>query len=78
MCLATFDWWIAGHVVKWFWEMACNQVEGTGEKQAACKNFIWSLILCGTVWIELAAGLCLKDGIQVQSPFGVQVPMSTV
>ena len=78
MCLATFDWLIAGHVVKWFCEMACNQVDGTGKKQAACKNFICSLILCGTVWTELADGVCLKDGTQVQSPFGVQVPVSTV
>ena len=78
MCLAKFDRLIAGHVVKWFCEMACNQVDGTGEKQAACKNFIWSLILWGTVWTELADGVYLKDGTQVQRPFGVRVPVSTV
>ena len=28
--------------------------------------------------MEFAAGVCLKVGVQVQSPFGVRVPVSTV
>ena len=28
--------------------------------------------------MAFAAGLCLKDGVQVQSPFDVRVPVSTV
>ena len=69
-CLLTLDVLMAGHVLKLLFLMAANQVDLTGLKHAACKNFKWSLMRWRILVIALAWGCVLKDGSNVHRPLG--------